>query len=519
MQFYLLRTISNLRLRQVFYQLKNRLIKVKYQDMKYFDSIALSLKLETVILKSQSLVDNNFCFLNLCSPFFSWNYIDDGMLWAYNLNYMDWLLQENMTFIKGSEWIDRFIKDLPQNRIGLDPYPIALRGINWIKFISLHYEEVNKLQLKRWNDSLYSQYKLLEKKLEYHLLGNHLLEDAYSLFIAAIYFKDFIMYEKASKLLLEELKEQVLPDGAHYEQSPMYHCILLDRLLDYYNFSYNNQRFTRQKQDLSLLRDYCIRMLGHLNSIIYEDKSYPLFNDSALGIAPEPTQLFSYAERLGLQWRPFALKESGYRKMSNQKMEAFVDVGNITASYQPGHSHADTFNYELRIKGVPFVVDTGISTYNKTERRQFERGTLAHNTVSVEDKNSSEVWGGFRVGKRAKVKILVDEENYVKAFHDGFGTLGIHTRSFRLTDEKFDIKDWISTSKMAKSIIHLDSRVHIGSYNEKQIITDVAVINIEGADRVEVIEGKISTEYNVFERCSVIVISFRQELHYCIEYR
>ena len=47
------------------------------------------------------------------------------------------------------------------------------------------------------------------------------------------------MYDKASCLLYKELDEQILPDGSHYEQSPMYHCILLDRLLDCYNASIN----------------------------------------------------------------------------------------------------------------------------------------------------------------------------------------------------------------------------------------------------------------------------------------
>ena len=162
------------------------------------------------------------------------------MLWAYNLNYMDWLLQPDMTFEQGSEWVERFITDLPTNRIGLDPYPIALRSINWIKFIGRHHKKVESNRLQRWNDSLYAQCKLLERKLEYQLLGNHLLEDAYALFIASIYFSDKKMYDKASCLLYKELDEQILPDGSHYEQSPMYHCILLDRLLDCYNASINS---------------------------------------------------------------------------------------------------------------------------------------------------------------------------------------------------------------------------------------------------------------------------------------
>lgn len=36
------------------------------------------------------------------------------------------------------KWIDKFIDDLPNNKVGLDPYPIALRGINWVKFFTLY---------------------------------------------------------------------------------------------------------------------------------------------------------------------------------------------------------------------------------------------------------------------------------------------------------------------------------------------------------------------------------------------
>ena len=32
-----------------------------------------------------------------------------------------------------------------------------------------------------------------------------------------------------------------------------------------------------------------------------------------------------------------------------------------------------------------------------------KEGTKSHNTVTVENKNQSDVWGAFRVGKRAKV--------------------------------------------------------------------------------------------------------------------
>lgn len=516
MNFILLyQTLSHLRTRQVLYQLKYRLVKKKYRDLYCPNEVQCSV-LTSFIPKNKSCSDQVFSFLNLSSSFSSWNDTSNGMLWAYNLNYMDWLLQEGMPYEEGAKWIEKFIDELPQNRIGLDPYPIALRGINWIKFISLYKERIDEKRMKRWNDSLYSQYKLLEKKLEYHLLGNHLLEDAYSLYIASIYFKDASMYRKASMLLIKELKEQTLMDGAHYEQSPMYHCILLDRLLDCYNISFNNLRFENQSKDVTTLKNYCGCMLGHLESMLYKDGTYPLFNDSAMGIAPTPTQLFDYASKLGLQWNPVPLEDSGYRKMVNPVMEAFVDVGNITAAYQPGHTHADTFSYELKIDGEPLVVDTGISTYNKTTRRQEERGTSAHNTVTVSGRNSSEVWGGFRVGKRAKVKILKDEKNQIKASHDGFSQWGIHTRSFQMDTDTFCIIDEVNSNHEAQSYIHLAPEVKVVSYTNQRIVTSIAVINLEGADKVELRKDKISSEYNSFKQSMTVKVSFKNRLTYRI---
>lgn len=180
-------TIKHLRLKQIYYQLYYRLFSHKL--MEYNVPRQSSLRMVSVIAKWYCYnVPKTFTFLNLIGDFKSWNDVSHGMLWAYNLNYMDWLLQPDMTFEQGSEWVERFITDLPTNRIGLDPYPIALRSINWIKFIGRHHKKVESNRLQRWNDSLYAQCKLLERKLEYQLLGNHLLEDAYALFIASIYF-------------------------------------------------------------------------------------------------------------------------------------------------------------------------------------------------------------------------------------------------------------------------------------------------------------------------------------------
>ncbi len=437
-----------------------------------------------------------FNFLNIQDTFSSWNMTEHGMLWAYNLNYMDWLGQEDITQLEGEEWIDRFIKDLPSNKIGLDPYPIALRSINWIKFFYQYPDSATKERL----DSLYSQVILLEKKLEYHLLGNHLLEDVYALFIAAIFFNDEKLYIKASKLLRDQLEEQILPDGAHYEQSPMYHCIMLDRLLDCYNISNSNFILNSQDDITCYLKAKAELMLGHLSSIIYKDGSIPLLNDSAYGIAPTSEMLFKYGRCLGLKWNTIPMKECGYRKLKTDKIEAIVDIGNITATYQPGHTHADTFNYELRIDGKPFIVDTGISTYDKTPRRQYERSSAAHNSVIVDGKDSSHVWGGFRVGKRCKVDLIKDNTEEIIALHNGFSK--DCKRRLAIENETFVVEDYYDGE--AISMIHLTDNA------------DINRITIEGATKVEMEEGKYSTEYNKFLDCKIMKLLFCNHMKYSI---
>ena len=514
LQFYI-HTAIYLRVVQILYQILNRAYKLDFKLL-VVSSEMCNIRFVDYIIKRVSLKRECLSFLNLSDTFTSWNETKHGMLWAYNLNYMDWLMQKDMSFEDGAKWIDKFIRELPYNKIGLDPYPIALRGINWIKFITLHGTEIPSGKKRQWDDSLYSQYVLLEKKLEYHLLGNHLLEDAYSLYIAAIYFSDKRFFRKASKLLYRELEEQILKDGAHYEQSPMYHCILLDRLLDCYNLSTQNIRFDKQDELNLFLRKKAIRMLGHLESIIYQDKTIPLLNDSANRIAPIPIQLFEYGKRLGLEWKSVPLGECGYRKFLNSHFEAIVDIGDIKASYQPGHSHADTFNYELRVKGKPFIVDTGISTYNKTERRQYERSTSAHNTVSIEGKDSSEVWGGFRMGKRAKVRVWKDSVDMVKASHDGFGRANSHTRTFELKANVFEITDSVSSDKNAISYIHLTPEVRIESYSLQEIKTNLATIRLTGFKSIKVLDGQISKEYNTFQQIKIVELGFIRESKYCI---
>jgi hypothetical protein len=213
-------------------------------------------------------------------------------------------------------------------------------------------------------------------------------------------------------------------------------------------------------------------MLGWLVAISYEDGTIPLFNDSANGIAPTTRQLEMYGRAL-LARHPEGGSESanekgfdrapamtvsgasGYLKVKTGRYECVVDVGKIGSDYIPGHAHADTFNFELRIEGQPFIVDTGLSSYESGARRELERGTAAHNTVEVAGKNSSEVWDSFRVADRAKIVAFNVTDNAITATHDGYRKMGIyHTRQWTFENSKIVIIDRLNKEANAVARVH-----------------------------------------------------------------
>ncbi len=446
-------TIKYLKPEQIFYRIHYALRK-KWRTIRNHELLLIKqancfpLFLEDSIEIGSSLYHNyEFRILNITKKFdyeIDWDFDKYGKLWTYNLNYFEYLNgKEDISLIYDYINSIEYIKD------GLEPYPISLRAINWIKFLNKYQIHEPKII-----NSLYAQYYILLDNLEYHLLGNHLLENGFSLLFGAYYFQDESLYEKAKEILSKELNEQILEDGGHFELSPMYHQIMLFRVLDCINLVKNNK--WKNRELLPLLNEKAAKMLGWLESITYEDGTIPLFNDSANNIAPSSRKLFAYAKKLGIKGEKVILKDSGYRKIKKDIYECIIDIGRIGAEYIPGHAHADTFNFELHIEKRPFIVDTGISTYEWNNIREFERSTKAHNTVEVNNSDSSEVWGSFRVADRANVREIMETENHIKATHDGykkrFGIL--HTREWMFNEREIIIKDRLNKRSKAVARLH-----------------------------------------------------------------
>lgn len=462
----------------------------------------------------QPPTSKTFTFLNQTQSFedtINWDTKIYGKLWAYNLNYFDYLHQTGMTREEGLKLIRTFIDQIEDNQEGLEPYPISLRGISWIKFLSKY-----EIQNSDIDASLYAQYQILLDNLEYHVDGNHLLENSCSLLFGACYFRDEQLWEEARQLINKEIEEEILEDGGHYERSAMYHCIMLERLLDSYNLLSNNSCFPDQDALEQRLAANLQKMLGWLAIMQWKNGEVPEVNDHVAEMVPPVSELYNYAGRLGLQPSDAELNDSGYRAYKSPYYEFLADVGNIGPDYVLGHAHSDIFSFLLQINGQEIIADTGTSTYENNKRRQVERSTAAHNTVMIEGKEQNEVWSAFRVGRRGHVQLLQDEAQKIIAEHDGYEFLDIiHRRSFEFYEDTITIIDYlqggVEQTADAVSYLHFSPGVELRQ-KEDGIHSALFQISLSGHESFSVGTYKKATGYGQIVQANKVKIRFENKL-------
>lgn len=398
-----------------------------------------------------------------------WNAAGQSRLWLYNLHYFDDLNAEgsDARLVWHRSLITRWIEENPPaHGYGWEPYPVSLRIVNWIKWALAG----NELQ-PGWQQSLAVQVRYLSRRLEWHLLGNHLLANAKALVFAGLFFEGpeaGWWLDKGLSILAREIPEQILPDGGHFERSPMYHSIILEDMLDLINLA-NAYPDQVPQAVAEQWREVAQRMCAWLSAMCHPDGEISFFNDAAFGIAAEPRLLQAYAERLGIA-APVAptaeithLKESGYIRVQRDDLIAIIDVAPVGPDYVPGHAHADTLSFEMSLFGQRVVVNSGTSQYDVGPQRIYQRSTAAHSTLEVDGESSSEVWSGFRVARRARPFGLEITNKAgiitVSCSHDGYRRLKnpvIHRRTWRFDSRSLEITDRINGEYgQAVSRLHL----------------------------------------------------------------
>jgi uncharacterized heparinase superfamily protein len=442
--------------------------------------------------------DGTLVFLNepgLPNALDPWNDPARSKLWLYNLHYFDDVsaLDAKERRAAHALWVRRWIaENRPGQGNGWEPYPTSLRIVNWIKWWSSSTDTIPA----DWCASLADQAHALHQRLEWHILGNHLFANAKALVFAGAWFQG----ERATRWLTDglailerEIPEQFLADGAHFELSPMYHATMSWDLCDLLLLARQTGLpvLVARVPHWSLVLERAIRWLQLMT---HPDGEPAFFNDSTMGVAPRYADLLRYASQVcdAVQLAASASlpavwhgRDSGYCRLAIGPAVALLDVARIGPDYLPGHAHADTLSFELSLHGHRLLVNSGTSVYGDAPERLRQRATEAHNTVVVDGVDSSEVWGGFRVARRARpVQVLVEPGAAlvrVSAAHDGYRRLlgrNLHWRRWSLGEAGLQVEDTVEGAyASACAFFHLHPGVQIVSAN-----LDANALELRSAD-------------------------------------
>ncbi len=451
-----------------------------------------------------------------------WRPVGHTRLWGFHLHYFDYLV--DLAWLArqsggGSAEACSRLQDLVLSWIEScppawgdpwHPYVVSLRIVNWLRVLAAVGPELRASTVDRMFRSLGVQLAHLESNIEWDIDGNHLLKNGKALLFAA----HLLAGPRVDKwralgerILRKVSEEQFLADGCHFERAPMYHCQVLSDYLDLLQLV-RASGGTGWRPPRALMAS----MTGFLDRVIHPDGNIPLINDSALGPTASAARLVAKAaEQTGVPTSehdrdhdPPPKRSSGFHAFGSRGrgLWLIVDADTALAPHVPGHLHAGLLGYELSMGKHRFLVDSGVYEYEAGAWRDHFRSTAAHNTVTIDGVDSSEVWGSFRLGRSAEVEGTtvggVGDMKCLVVTHNGYRWLAgrvTHTRFFAVIDDEMVIvADRVSgtQSHEVASLIHLHPEVQAQADASGLwfLRRDSAVLCLAPADGLAMCEGE-----------------------------
>lgn len=480
-----LNTIKYLRLQQILYQIFRKLKKWNIKEINIFNAPLIAhnpnlfieeLDLDEKYLNRFDVDEFNMGIITLLNhkEFFDgskWDYEECSPLWNFNLQYFEYGIALAVEFKKNQDFemlnmFKTYWKSWLKSKSSYKwhPYTISLRIKNLLIIREIFGNSLGEDFDKEFYKSIYNQYRFLECNQEKHILGNHYFENLCTLVICSDLFGEQRKYKKYLRKFLQEIKEEILPDGMHFEKSFMYHKLILEDLFRIRKLDISNETSTYIDFVISKMCD----------ALATGEKGFnrtPLFNDSGDNVAKNKNSLLNlYKKRYGRTANEnIELYASGYYQIINGTKVVLIDAGTVGPDYIPGHVQCDALSFEVCIDGEPLFVNSGTGVYQGKLRKYF-RSTEAHNTITINGHQQSECWSEHRVGRRiSEVKGYVEESKFNGLYRNYLGER--HKRKIEFRENSLYVLD--STEKTGDEIA---SRLHIAP--EYELMKEMGVIVI-----------------------------------------
>lgn len=356
--------------------------------------------------------------------------------------------------------------------------------------------------------------------------------------------KDLINW--AEKTLVKQLEVQVLEDGVHWEQSPMYHVeVLLSTLkmlyiAEVFNFTVNkvikdkaydlsnvliystapdHHQIMQSDSDYTDTRDIMCLSALVLNKGEFKDKSYERIDYSTLWLLGGK-YIKIYDELISLNTRELdkAFLDSGnyYLRSDWSEQASFAYFHNGTLG--SGHGHADLLHYNISPFGENFIIDPGRYTYVEDDKlRTYFKSPKAHNCIIINEEDFTQCKGSWGYHSVAK-----SMNNYHKFKNDICYIEGVYMvenpKEYYVVTRKFIyIKPslWIvcdvvnkKGENYVKRYIHMDRDVKIESKGKGYIMSkngiNLQVISLF-LNEVYIKNDYVSRKYNEIHNSKTLV--------------
>jgi len=313
---------------------------------------------------------------------------------------------------------------------------VAFRALSWMWVYHLVGGEFTPAQRERFLLELSRHGAHLEYNLSYYFSPNtHLLGEAVALHALGTLFPMFPRSarwrEIGGRVASQELEKQVLPDGAHFEQSTYYHVYAVDFFALHYILAGRPASFV---PTLTKMGEYLDAVMGPARSLplIGDDDGGRLFHPygvhveygratlSLCGLLLNRPDWVGDADTvapLAAWWLGITKAAAAERRPAAAR--AFPNIGTYTFEHgdqfilfdaggfgpgSAGHSHSDSLSLYVRQGEEELLLDPGTYEYVGEGRNAF-RGSAGHNTIRIDGQDQAEPRGAFGWKGRPQVSL------------------------------------------------------------------------------------------------------------------
>ena len=132
----------------------------------------------------------------------------------------------------------------------------------------------------------------------------------------------------------------------------------------------------------------------------------------------------------------------------------------------------------------------------------------------VNDIEQSDVWGGFRVGRRAECVIEIDSKTTLRARHNGYEKFGYsHSRTWEFNDNSLFITDIVEGKNVSsKAYFHLAKGINPEILDKKNILIGLLNLRFLQDVVIKIDDYNLCLGFNKTHTAKKIVIEFTNKL-------